>query len=196
MADRRNDPVCRARIDGIARSVDAALKKISREWHEHTAAQERRYRRVGRMLATGGACLLVAVVAGGVLLRAEQIKSGQHADRLQDQDRQIKAEAAMRRDENCRIFEDAERTAVERLTRTYEYLDQLPAEDRGTNLTRAVLRGLPAQEAAARAPGAPGYCRDVRLPRGRVRVVGLRDLDPPLRPPARRDFSELSRPAP
>jgi hypothetical protein len=107
-------------------------------------------------------------------------------DKLEAQSRATIQESVERRDQNCVLFERQEKAAILRVVATYHYLRTLPAEDRGTNLTKAILRNLPAAEADAKAAVAPDYCN--------LRGVGLPELkaDPVL--PEHQDFRHLSRP--
>lgn len=100
----------------------------------------------------------------------------------------IQQEGVERRDQTCVLFEREQLAATFRVVRTYEYLDELPREDYGSNLTRAIVRGLPEQETDARLSQAPPFC-DEKTENGRE--IGLPESknDPKL--PKHRDFSRL-----
>lgn len=93
----------------------------------------------------------------------------------------VSNEAQDRRDQECSIFEQRHLDTVGQLAATYQYLETLPSADYGTNLTKAVIRGLASQEQRARGLSVPIYCD--------APGVGLDEPNPTL--PARRDFSAL-----
>lgn len=96
---------------------------------------------------------------------------------------QINNDAAARRDESCRYFEQQEELAIRQVRRTYAFLDRLPVADRRSNLTHEIVRGLPDQYRQAQADKAPVYCDapNVGLP------------EPGSKLPRQRDFSYLLR---
>lgn len=89
--------------------------------------------------------------------------------------------------ENCRLFENAHAGDVRALKERYRYLAQLPPEEYGTNLTRAIVRGLKVLERDARSDQVPGYCDFEALGVG----LGRQEPDPAV--PARRDFRHVLR---
>jgi hypothetical protein len=98
-----------------------------------------------------------------------------------DARQQIAAEGMERRDQTCVLFEREHLRHVIRLERTYDYLDGLPRRERGSSLTRAVVRQLPELEVDARTDSAPPFCDEPG--------VGLPEPDP--EPPAFRSFEHL-----
>lgn len=125
------------RTDGDARD---RLTELEESWAAAIARQDQRYRRVAYGTLLTGALVLVAVIAGFVAQSANQ--------------RSIEA----RRSESCRLFERQELAAKRQIVTTYDYLARLPAADRGSTLTRAIVRGLPSQYEDAVASTSPSYC--------------------------------------
>lgn len=71
---------------------------------------------------------------------------------------EIRAESRQRIDDTCRINETRQKTEVDALKRTYEYLGGLTAQQLAEPLNKAVLAGLPATVRAALTDDAPAYC--------------------------------------
>jgi hypothetical protein len=86
----------------------------------------------------------------------------------------IKREGNERRDQTCRLFESAQRDAIERLRRSYEYIEHLPKRALRDPLNIAVLAQLPSLRRTALTSGAPPYCD--------APGVGLPEPDPPIPP--------------
>ena len=123
---------------------------------------------------------LVPFVALGLAAWAVLI-NGQRTD-------EVEREALERRDQNCVLFERQEISHTQRVIRTYDYLDSLPRSEYGTNLTKAIVRGLPDQYAEAAANRAPAYCNE----KPREPLVGLPESEkfsPQL--PRQRDYSHV-----
>jgi hypothetical protein len=114
---------------------------------------------------------------------------------------QIEREGRERRDQTCTVFERQHRSDVRQLRRTYRYLRTVLPQERGTSLTRTIIRGLPQQEREAKRDNAPSFCdlpgvkaerlwregkRNGVLPSERQGAppIGLREPDPriPKRP--------------
>lgn len=97
----------------------------------------------------------------------------------------IAAQARTQRDGQCQVFERLEVAAVKRVQTQYDYLEQLPSTERGSNLTKAILRGLESAYEDAVASKAPAYCGE--------KGVGLPEA-PPYDPalPEHQDFSHLA----
>lgn len=147
----------------------------------------------------------VAAVAGLTALAA----SGSAERAARDAKRAAKAsqraianvarEGRERRDQTCRLFEGQHLADVNRLKRTYTYLEHLPPTERGTTLTVAVVRQLPEIETDARVDSAPPYCDEPGEKAERLwneshgrrgaPPIGLPEPDPTL--PERRDFRHL-----
>lgn len=90
--------------------------------------------------------------------------------------RELRSETAQRINETCRISETKQRSDVEALRRTYEYLGGLSGKQLAEPLNRAVLAGLPSTIREAETDDAPSYCDKPG--------VGLPEPDPklPVRP--------------
>lgn len=125
------------RTDGDARDRLTALEE---SWAAAIVRQDRRYRRVAYGTLLTGLLVLLTVAAGFVAQRANQ--------RANDQ----------RRSESCRLFERQELAAKRQLVERYDYLARLPVADYGSTITRAIVRGLPAQYEDAVASTSPSYC--------------------------------------
>jgi hypothetical protein len=90
--------------------------------------------------------------------------------------KQIHEEGKVRRDQTCVIFERKHKTDVEKLTRTYDYLQRQPdsAFRDPTSLPNEVIRSLSTTEAEARMDDAPPFCDD--------EGIGLPEPDPVVPP--------------
>jgi hypothetical protein len=88
-----------------------------------------------------------------------------------------KREQADRIDETCRISETKQRTDVDALRRTYEYLAGLSGKQLDEPLNKAVLANLPSTIREAQVDDAPSYCK--------AKGVGLPGPSPaiPVKPP-------------
>lgn len=124
---------------------------------------------------------LLAAFAVGILIAPVLLATAQQADRSAQLAIQLEREGAERRDQMCRLFETQHAIDVERLYRTYEYLNDLPRAEWGKPLTRAIVVDLPRLEDEARRDSAPAFCDE--------EGVGLPEPDPDL--PARRNFDRL-----
>lgn len=98
--------------------------------------------------------------------------------------RKVRRETRRRDELDCRQDEQRHLDDVTRLRRTYQYLRRLPAEEKASNLTKEVVRSLPATERAARVDIAPKYCDRPG--------VGLPEPDPFI--PRRQSFRYLLSP--
>ena len=107
--------------------------------------------RAGVAWAFAGLCVLVLVAAILVGLYTQASAT-----------RKIATEGVERRNETCRLFERQELTNVNRVIRTYAYLDELPRDEWGSTLTVAIVRGLAAQREDAVATVAPSYCTEAK----------------------------------
>lgn len=87
----------------------------------------------------------------------------------------LKAEAALRTDGQCTIFEGQHADDVQSLTSTYSYLLTVEPEDRDDAIFQFVVRNLPVTEARAYKDRAPDYC-DLETDDGGD--VGLPEPDP------------------
>ena len=129
--------------------------------------------------------VLVLVAVGVVVNSAGHVYLFvQNAARVRDTQAALERstdEGIERRDQTCRSLERQEESAIKRVRRTYAYLGELPVADRGSNLTKAIIRGLPEQYTEAQESAAPVFCNDPG--------VGLREPGPKL--PKKRDFRYL-----
>lgn len=100
----------------------------------------------------------------------------------------LASEGADRRDQSCRLFEGDHLADVQRLMRTYAYLER---QSRTSDLTSEVVRGLPELEQEARVDTAPAYCDEpgAKAEKAGADPVGLPEPDPKV--PARRDYRHL-----
>ena len=94
---------------------------------------------------------------------------------------QVEAEISRRRNATCLLFEGQEVAAIRSVTNTYALLRQVRRKDRGSLLVVAIVRGLPAAYANAKASKPPAYCN--------LKGVGLPEPGPQL--PKRRSFRYL-----
>lgn len=100
----------------------------------------------------------------------------------------IASQARTQRDGQCEVFERLEVAAIVKVRTQYAYLEELPREEYGSNLTKAIVRGLPSIYRDAEASRAPAYCNE--------KGIGLPEVAPFVPAlPQRRDFSGLTRPA-
>jgi hypothetical protein len=129
---------------------------------------------------------LIAALAALVLAGASILLSAVLFTRLD-------SEGAQRRDQSCRLFEADHLADVQRLKRTYEYLDRLPVREYGSTLTREIVRSLPTLEDEARADSAPDFCDEpgAKAEKAGADPVGLPEPDPFI--PKRRDFGHTLR---
>ena len=119
----------------------------------------------------------ICLAAAAVLGVADQ------QQKLAGQARQQQREITERRDQTCRLFEGQHLADVERLRKTYEYLERLPRREYGTPLTVAVVSGLRELERTARVDTAPRFCD--------APDTGLPEPDPEL--PDRQNFRYVLR---
>lgn len=103
--------------------------------------------------------------------------------------RDFERDGAERRDQTCKIFEGGHLEDIQRLRNTYRFLNENPRSE----ITKAVVQGLPEQEKRARTDSAPEYCDEpgAAAEAKGAKPVGLSEPDPI--PPKRRDFSYLLR---
>jgi hypothetical protein len=124
-----------------------------------------------------------------VLLWHSQTATIENTERLSKENQRtlvrIERLRAGARDESCERAEIQERSAVVRLLRTYQFLDDFPAGQKVDPITRAVVRGLPDTYREAKEAKAPSFCD---LP-----GVGLPEPSARRLPPVR-DFRSLIRP--
>ena len=84
----------------------------------------------------------------------------------------IRSETRERIDETCRIQETKQRSDIESLRRTYEYLASLSSAELTQPLNRTILAGLPRTIREATIDDAPDYCDEpgVGLPEPDLRL--------------------------
>lgn len=107
--------------------------------------------------------------------------------------KKLAIEGEQRRDQTCTIFETQHLQDVNRLKRTYEYLDSLPESEWDKPLTREIVLQLNTVEEQARLDGAPNYCDEpgVKAEAEGQKPVGLPEPDPVL--PKKRNYKYLLR---
>ena len=76
------------------------------------------------------------------------------------------------RDQSCVLFERQYRSAVDRINRTYAYVEKLTPRERRTAINRAVIQQIPQTEQDAHQARPPRYCdpSDVGLPGPHPRI--------------------------
>lgn len=144
--DRRHDARTREVLDEVKDEARATVKGIEGDWQ--TAIKEiregidrdRAILRWAMRWLVGISFVLPFLVGGALYL--------------------FDVEANARRDQSCKITEGQQRAEVQSLRRTYSYLLSLSTKERRDPINRAVLAGLPTQEAQARQDNAPAFCDD------------------------------------
>lgn len=133
-------------------------------------------RRVLRALVIIGITTFIALAIGAVqLYRFTTIQTHQ------------RDESHLRQDQLCVVFERSYLQQVQQLVATYDFLRHTPASERGTQLNKAIIAGVPKQEAQVTTFAPPAFCapRNVGLstpvPKVPKRPKDLGWLPPPVR---------------
>lgn len=130
--------------------------------------------------------IAISVVAIGCGIGIyESRKAGEDAGEAVDKARTafhaFVVESRNRRDEACTISEREHLQDVDKLRRTYSYLDALTPIEVSQTINQFIIANLNEQEENARRDVAPSYCDE--------QGIGLPEPDPTL--PKRRDYSIL-----
>jgi hypothetical protein len=122
-------------------------------------ARENWYRDVWLFIITGVVlfAVLTASQAGHDAVRASNDAKALAVSNRALIDR-IEKDRNARRNDTCVTAERQEATSVKAVIRTYAFLRTLPRSERGTAITRAIVRNLPMTYANAKADRAPKYC--------------------------------------
>lgn len=96
-------------------------------------------------------------------------------------------ESDLRQDQLCIVFERSYQQQVQQLRATYSFLAQVPPSERSTQLNKAIIAGVPKQEALVTTFAPPTFCAPTNVglstpvPKMPKRPKALDWLPPPVR---------------